>query len=258
MISAPRGRLLASGEATPRGTAPASDALFTPSVVPDCREFTVNTRRLFILCDGCFSDLRQSIHTQECTNALLTGGRGSLGVGVHPWAQGRAGALWRRRWAFLGSCRVGEGRLVRGLRRSGPGGRDREWWYPLIHFRQSPLGRVSVCFWWLLPPPIAGTLPTVERTRSWWLNDRLACVLLGLFVCCAASRLRWSFRHTTAAVSPARLPSYLPVCLSSCLAGCLLACEHVCRLPVRLLCRCARTATMLKRISLPLSLSLSL
>ena len=197
------------------------------------------------MCDGCFSDLRQSIHTQECTNALLTGGRGSLGTGVHPWAQGRAGALWRRPRAFLGSLGVGERRLVRGLRRSGPGGRARGWWYSLSHFRQSPLGRVSVCFWWLLPPPIAGTLPTVERTRSWWLNDRLACVLLGLFVCCAASRLRWSFRHTTAAVSPARLPSYLPVCLSSCLAGCLLACEHVCRLPVCLVCRCARTATLL-------------
>ena len=59
---------------------------------------------------------------RNCTNALLTGGRGSLGAGVHPWAQGRAGALWRRPRAFLGSLGVGERRLVRGLRRSGPGG----------------------------------------------------------------------------------------------------------------------------------------
>ena len=63
------------------------------------------------------------------TNALLTGGRGSLGARVHPWAQGRAGALWRRPRAFLGSLGVGERRLVRGLRRSGPGGRARGWWY---------------------------------------------------------------------------------------------------------------------------------
>ena len=71
------------------------------------------------------------------TNALLTGGRGSLGAGVHPWAQGRAGALWRRPRAFLGSLGVGERRLVRGLRRSGPGGRDRGWRVPPGHLRQS-------------------------------------------------------------------------------------------------------------------------